>query len=101
MGVGEPNAKVIHVREPGRASANTFPNVSIIYIKIMGLKDRVVECQAGTDPALPLHPRRSDLPGALLDEFGCLTTRENNNEICLQHFYSGRFGPPASASDRP
>jgi hypothetical protein len=65
MEVGEPNAKATHVREPGRASANTFPDISIIYIKIMRLKDLLVECQAGTDPALLLHPRRSDLLGGV------------------------------------
>jgi hypothetical protein len=65
MKVGEPNVKATYVRKPGQPSANTFPDVSIIYIKIIRLKDLIVEYQAGTDPALLLHPRRSDLLGAV------------------------------------
>jgi hypothetical protein len=68
MKVGEPNVKAAHVRKPGRPSTNTFPDASIIHLKIIKLKDLIVEYQAGTDPALLLHPRHSDLLGALLDD---------------------------------
>jgi len=65
MKVGEPNVKAAHVRKPGRPSPNTFPDVSIIHIRIIRLKDLIVDYQAGTDPALLLHPQRSDLLGAV------------------------------------
>jgi hypothetical protein len=65
MEVGEPNVKATYVRKPGQSSVNIFPDVSIIYIRIIKLKDLIVEYQAGTDPALLLHPRRSDLLGAV------------------------------------
>jgi hypothetical protein len=65
MRVGEPNVKATYVRKPGHPNAKTFPDASIIHIKIIWLKDLIVEYQAGTDPALLLHPRRSDLLGGV------------------------------------